>query len=326
MTPNVRFAAGLGLMICAAGFPAARAQAPERRARRRRHFRSTSTTSTSMSWSTDERGNFVGDLTAREFEVFEDGKPVKVDTFPSSISLWSGGARRISAGRAVRQDVHSNRSTLEGRFYVIVLDDIGTSAAAIAIRHQGGPAVRRTARRAERHGSGRVHEWPPRSCAGLHERSHAAAGLHRQIHGHEAQVIDTGQAGRVLPGQGARRRTCRRNRASLVDTTSAAARAQSPFSRGEGYANRSYDMNDIERGQRALGVLGQLKNYAEFLANVRGRRKAMVLFSEGIDYPVHDIFSSHDASAVLKRWKTPSARPRGPTSISLPSTREASSA
>ena len=76
-------------------------------------------------------------------------------------------------------------------------------------------------------------------------------------------------------------------------------RSQSPFSRGDGYANRSYDINDAERGQRALGVLGQLKNYAEFLANVRGRRKAMVLFSEGIDYPVHDIFGSHDASAVL---------------------------
>ncbi len=75
---------------------------------------------------------------------------------------------------------------------------------------------------------------------------------------------------------------------------------QSPFSRGEGYPNRTYDQNDLERGQRALGVLGQLKSYAEFLANVRGRRKAMVLFSEGIDYPVHDIFAAHDATNVLR--------------------------
>ena len=58
-------------------------------------------------------------------------------------------------------------------------------------------------------------------------------------------------------------------------------------------------MNDMERGQRALGVLGQIKNYAEFLANVRGRRKAMVLFSEGIDYPTNDIFAAHDATTVL---------------------------
>ena len=56
----------------------------------------------------------------------------------------------------------------------------------------------------------------------------------------------------------------------------------------------------MERGQRALGVLGQLKSYAEFLANVRGRRKAMVLFSEGIDYPVHDIFAAHEATNVLR--------------------------
>ena len=75
-------------------------------------------------------------------------------------------------------------------------------------------------------------------------------------------------------------------------------------------------MNDIERGQRALGVLGQLKNYADFLANVRGRRKAMVLFSEGIDYPVHDIFGSHDASAVLNAMEDAiSAAARGNVNI-----------
>ena len=85
-----------------------------------------------------------------------------------------------------------------------------------------------------------------------------------------------------------------------VDPTSDAARKQSSFSRGEGYPNRTYDQNDLERGQRALGVLGQLKSYAEFLANVRGRRKAMVLFSEGIDYPVHDIFAAQEATNVLR--------------------------
>ena len=89
------------------------------------------------------------------------------------------------------------------------------------------------------------------------------------------------------------------NNGEPVDPSSSQARDANPFSRGEGYPNRSYDMNDMERGQRALGVLGQIKNYAEFLANVRGRRKAMVLFSEGIDYPINDIFAAHDATTVL---------------------------
>jgi hypothetical protein len=44
-----------------------------------------------------------------------------------------------------------------------------------------------------------------------------------------------------------------------LDPASDAARKQSSFSRGEGYPNRSYDRNDLERGQRALGVLGQLR-------------------------------------------------------------------
>jgi len=43
-----------------------------------------------------------------------------------------------------------------------------------------------------------------------------------------------------------------------VDPNSSQVRDVNPFSRGEGYPNRSYDMNDIERGQRALGVLGQM--------------------------------------------------------------------
>ena len=85
-----------------------------------------------------------------------------------------------------------------------------------------------------------------------------------------------------------------------LDPTSDAVRQASPFSRGQGYPSRTYDLNDLERGQRALGVLGQIKNYAEFLGSIRGRRKAMVLFSEGIDYPVHDIFTAQEATNVLR--------------------------
>ena len=47
-------------------------------------------------------------------------------------------------------------------------------------------------------------------------------------------------------------------------------------------------------------MLDTLKNTSEFLASVRGRRKAVVFFSEGIDYPIYDLFGSQNASDVIR--------------------------
>ena len=58
--------------------------------------------------------------------------------------------------------------------------------------------------------------------------------------------------------------------------------------------------SDFERGFRAVGVLDTLKNTAEFLASVRGRRKAVLFFSEGIDYPIYDSFGSQSATDVIR--------------------------
>ena len=85
-----------------------------------------------------------------------------------------------------------------------------------------------------------------------------------------------------------------------VNPDSDLARSANPFSRGSGYADRTYDLNDLERGQRAITVLDNLRRMADFLSNVRGRRKALVFFSEGIDYPVTDIFSAANATTVVR--------------------------
>ena len=47
-------------------------------------------------------------------------------------------------------------------------------------------------------------------------------------------------------------------------------------------------------------MLDTLKYTAEFLTSVRGRRKAVIFFSEGIDYPVYDSFSGQNASDVIR--------------------------
>src|SRR4029453_12483257 len=43
---------------------------------------------------------------------------------------------------------------------------------------------------------------------------------------------------------------------------------------------QSFDPSNLERGQRAVGVLNTLRSLSEFLEGVRGRRKALLWFSE----------------------------------------------
>ena len=47
-------------------------------------------------------------------------------------------------------------------------------------------------------------------------------------------------------------------------------------------------------------MLDTLKYTAEFLTSVRGRRKAVVFFSEGIDYPIYDSFTNQNATDVIR--------------------------
>ena len=74
---------------------------------------------------TDDQGNFVRGLTRDDFDVFEDGKPVTIDTFSTvEIPIERFDTTRFG-GRTFVEDVRTNRTVLGGRFYVIVLDDVG---------------------------------------------------------------------------------------------------------------------------------------------------------------------------------------------------------
>ena len=77
------------------------------------------------------------------------------------------------------------------------------------------------------------------------------------------------------------------------------------------------DPADFERRYRALGVFSTLKNVSDYLATVRGRRKAVILFSEGVDYPMTDVFGSMSATEVQRALQdTITAAARGNVNFS----------
>src|SRR5687768_16117030 len=76
----------------------------------------------------DEQGNFVTGLTRDDFEVYEDGKPQKIETFALVDIPVEKPQEIVVEGRPVPADTRTNRKPFDGRVYVFVLDDLDVSA------------------------------------------------------------------------------------------------------------------------------------------------------------------------------------------------------
>ena len=96
------------------------------------------------------------------------------------------------------------------------------------------------------------------------------------------------------PRCSASRTTTRTSSAAADPDLSAGMNSLDPMVR-----NQSFDPSNLERGQRAVGVLNTLESLSEYLEGVRGRRKALLWFSEGIDYPMAETFSSQSGNEII---------------------------
>jgi VWFA-related protein len=240
----------------------------------------------------DEQGNFVSGLTADDFEVFEDGKPQAIQTF-SYIELPAQPRTSFAfGGRPVPNDVRSNRDVESGRVYIIVLDDLNVAPLRTAI-------VRRHARDfIEQH-------FGPRDLAAVVVTSGRkdAAQEFTNDPALLLRAVDNFFGQRLQPAEMERLDNYYQNQllAGLNDTIENPSDPQqsttvvNPITR-----NQSFDPSNLERGQRALGVLNTMASLSEFLEGVRGRRKALLWFSEGIDYPMSDVFGSQSGNEILQ--------------------------
>jgi VWFA-related protein len=222
----------------------------------------------------DEQNRFISTLTEKDFQVFEDGKPQQVSVFSLVNIPVERQQRPLFANRPIEPDVQTNQSSFNGRVYLIVLDDLHTQA-------QMTPRTRLGARQFVERFMG---------------ANDIAAVVHTSGRTDAAQEFTSNQ--RLLLEAidkfiGKKLRSALLNRLDEEQRTRATRAAGDPIN----------DPDTMERGFHARNTLDSLRNYAQVLEGVRGRRKALVYFSEGIDYDIHDPFGNRDATTIIDSTK-----------------------
>ncbi len=220
---------------------------------------------------TDAQGNFVGGLTKDDFEVLEDRKPQTVTVFSAVDIPVERPAPPLFARSPIPPDVRSNAKAFNGRVFVLVLDDLHT----LAVRTQ---LVRSAARQ-------------------FVDRYAGANDL--------VAVVHTG--GRFGGAQDFTNNTHLLDRA--VDSFIGRKLRSATLEKIEDYNRMRMlgltptdpkDSAEMQRAYNARVALETLKNVADYMVGVRGRRKAVVYFGEGLDYDIANIFENQFASDVIR--------------------------
>jgi len=218
----------------------------------------------------DANGKFITGLAARDFEVLEDGKPQQVSVF-SVINLPVERAERpLFASKPIEPDVTTNLTGLNGRVYLLVLDDLHTHP-------QRTPLVRAGARQF-------IEKYVGANdlVAVLHTSGRADAS--QEFTSNPRLMLAA-----VDKFMGRKLRSATLNRIDEEAMTRGMRQTGDPIN----------DLDEMERGYQARIALDSMRQVAQYLNGVSGRRKAMVLFSEGIDYNIWDVMNARDATNIM---------------------------
>ena len=224
---------------------------------------------------TDRNGNLVRDLGKEDFQVFEDGKAQAISAFTVVDLPIERADRPLYSPTALEPDVRSNEQPFDGRVYVMVIDDLHTNFA----RTQRVKTA--------------AHQFI--------ERRLGANDLMAVVH--TAGPTDASQeftSNKRLLLAAVDRTQGRKLDSPTINKTQEYYRTRDTRQTGDPLN----DPEDMERAFNARNALTSLKNVADWFASVRGRRKAILFVSEGIDYDITDLIpqngSNHtSASAIL---------------------------
>jgi VWFA-related protein len=217
----------------------------------------------------DAQNNPVNNLKAEDFEVTEDGKPQKVTSFSLVNIPIERAERPLFATAPVEQDVQTNDHA-EGRIYLIVLDDVHTEFSRT-------PRVKAAMRRFFERSFG-TNDLAAIVFTGRSNGSQDFTNNPRLLMAAVDKFI-----GRKLPS------------ATINKIDGVRVNPET------GGLQVGDDKDMLERSFNARNAMGTVRRLAEFMANVRGRRKALLLVGEGVDFDIHEAvgLAGSTASAVL---------------------------
>jgi VWFA-related protein len=217
---------------------------------------------------TNADGTPVADLTLEDFELYEDGKRQQIQSFSSVNLPIDRPDRPLYSPTAIEPDVRTNEGG-EGRVYLILLDDIHVHPSRV-------PHIRAA-----------LHQFIERNFG-----ANDLAAVARVRNTRDSQdftnnprlllkAIDsfTGNVPRerviVTPDVGFDPLSAAAAAADPVGAAALAAALTAPTAPG------APTSTEIERAQEAMNATSRVRELSEFLASVRGRRKALIFVSEG---------------------------------------------
>ena len=216
---------------------------------------------------TDRQGRLVRDLKKDDFQVLEDGKSQAITNFTLVDIPVDRDSRPLFAAAPIEPDVKSNEQPFDGRVYVMVVDDLHT---------RFGRTVRVKA-----------------AAKQFIERRLGANDLMAVVH--TAGPSDANQEftsnkrlllAAVDKTQGRKLDSATANKTNEYNNTRGLRQQGDPLN----------DPEDMERGFNARTTLDTLRNVADWFGSVRGRRKAILFVSEGIDYDIYDIIAANGSN------------------------------
>ena len=219
---------------------------------------------------TDAQGRPVRNLTREDFQVFEEGQPQTVTNFSQVDLPLERPDAPLFAASEIEPDVRSNRREFDGRVYVLVLDDLHTHVArSVQVREAAREFISRY--------------FGANDVAAIVQTGGGSRKGVQEFTGSRARLL---RALDAFMGQKLRSSTLEK----LDDYN---------LRRGTPDFDAPRDLSEAERASKARRTLSSLKSVADYLAGIRGRRKAVIFFSEGIDYDMTNPVQNRYASDIL---------------------------
>jgi VWFA-related protein len=222
----------------------------------------------------DRGGQFVPGLKRDDFEVYEDGVKQDITAFTQvDIPIEPPEPAPIQAKAPVEPDVVTNEKPFDGRLYVIILDDKHTAALRSVLVKRAATQFITTFMAANDLAA-------VLSTSGQLESTQEFTSNKRLL----LRAVDRFM-GQKLRSETEERLEEYQRQSSIPGTIS-----------------KVDDPLDMQRGYDARMALESLTRISDWIGSIRGRRKAIVFFSEGIDYDIYD-FQKREASTVQEKMR-----------------------